>query len=56
MPTTRTTQLKFFEEKKNSVRYVSMKDKDVISSIYVMKAELGKKPWPELIKLTLEWE
>ncbi len=56
MPETCTTQLKFFEEKKHSIRYVSVKDKDVVSSVYVMKAELGSKPWPTSIKLTLEWE
>ena len=57
----KVTQLKFFEEKKHSIRYVSEKDKDVVSSVYVMKAELDKpwrsnRAWPQMIKLTLEWE
>ena len=61
MPETRTTQLKFLEEKKNSVRYASENAKDVVSSVYIMKAELDKpwrsnRAWPEKIKLTLEWE
>jgi len=56
MPTILTTNLIFQEEKKHSIRYVTELTKDAVSSVYVMKTVLGKKPWPQAIKLTLEWE